>query len=296
MRLLVIGRSGQVATALGRLGHAAGHDVRCLGHDGIDILSRDAIDAAIAQFNPDALINAAAYTAVDKAEIERDAAFSLNMRAPELLAAAAASHNIAFIHISTDYVFDGAKPRAYEPGDAICPINVYGESKAAGEVAVFTANPEAVILRTSWVYSETGVNFVKRMIELGAERDELRIVDDQTGNPTFADDISQACLSIAASSDVRAGKAGGIYHVAGRNDVTWHGFARAIFDETRQRGLRTPARVIPITTDQYPTPAQRPKNSRLDCTSTESRFGIVSHPWQDRLKACLDRLLTDARS
>jgi dTDP-4-dehydrorhamnose reductase len=295
MLALVIGRSGQVATALARLGQAAGHDVRCLGRGEIDILNRGDVAAVVRQFNPDAIVNGAAYTAVDKAESDRNAAFDLNMRAPQLLAGVAADQAVPFIHMSTDYVFDGTKPAPYDPGDPVCPINIYGESKAAGEAAVRAANPSAVIIRTSWVYSETGVNFVKRMLELGAERDELRIVDDQIGNPTFADDIAQACFAIASHDDMRQGATGGIYHAAGRGDVTWHGFARAIFDEAGKRGARVPTHVIPITTDQYPTQARRPKNSRLDCTSAEATFDIILKPWQNGLKTCINRLLAGGK-
>lgn len=295
MRILVIGRNGQVSTALANVGGRAGHDVLRLGHAEIDILSRDQVEAAIERFAPDAIVNAAAYTAVDKAETERDAAFDLNERAPQLLAAIAAAHGVPCLHISTDYVFDGTKPTPYAPEDPTCPVSVYGASKAAGEVAVRAINANAVVLRTSWVYSETGVNFVKRMLELGAERDELRIVDDQIGNPTFADDIAHACVAIASHRDLHEGAAGGVYHLAGEGDVTWHGFARAIFERAKWRGQRTPSQIIPITTDQYPTPARRPKNSRLDCTSTMHRFGVIPRPWQSGLEACLERLLPDGK-
>lgn len=221
-----------------------------------------------------------------------NAAFDLNSTA-QLLAGVAADQAVPFIHMSTDYVFDGTKPAPYDPADPVCPINMTAVSKAAGEAAVRAANPSAVIIRTSWVYSETGVNFVKRMLELGAERDELRIVDDQIGNPTFADDIAQA---IASHDDMRQGATGGIYHAAGRGDVTWHGFARAILPTKREnveRASRT--HVIPITTDQYPTQARRPKNSRLDCTSAEATFAFILKPWQNGLKTCINRLLAGGK-
>ena len=240
MRILVIGRNGQVASALARIGAAGRHGLACLGRNDIDAFSRPVIEEAVLRFRPEALINAAGYTAVDKAESDRDAAYALNQFVPGLLAEISATHRVPFIHLSTDYVFDGTKPSPYGPTDPIGPLNIYGASKAAGEIAVLAANPAAVILRTAWVYSDIGSNFVKRMLELGAQRDELRIVDDQLGNPTFADDIAATCLRLAAHEKLRAGAAGGIYHYAGRGDVTWFGFAGAVFDEARLRGRRTP--------------------------------------------------------
>jgi dTDP-4-dehydrorhamnose reductase len=265
--------------------------VACLGRDDFNVLSKSDIQMTVSQIEPEAIINAAAYTAVDKAESDQDAAYALNLRAPRLLAEVSADRRIPFIHLSTDYVFDGTKSTPYEPGDPINPVSIYGASKATGEIAIRVANPAAIILRTAWVYSDTGSNFVKRMLELGAERDELRIVDDQLGNPTFADDIADACLKLAMHEKLRAGSAGGIYHLAGDGDVTWHGFAEAIFEGARQRGRRAPARLLAITTDQYPMPARRPANSRLNCALTKATFGIATRPWQTGLKACLERLI-----
>jgi dTDP-4-dehydrorhamnose reductase len=291
MRILVIGRNGQVASALARLGIACADDVTCLGREEIDVFSESSVVEAMLRFRPNALINAAAYTAVDKAESDRDAAYALNERVPRLLAEVSAARRIPFVHLSTDYVFDGAKPTPYQPADPIKPVNVYGASKAAGEIAVRVANPSAVILRTSWVYSDTGSNFVKRMLELAAERDELGIVDDQVGNPTFADDLADACIRICSHEKLRAGTAGGIYHFSGRGDVTWFGFAGAVVTELQRRGRRTPKRFFAIATDEYPTPARRPANSRLDCTTTDATFGIAARPWQAGLKTCMERLL-----
>jgi dTDP-4-dehydrorhamnose reductase len=291
MRILVIGRNGQVATALARLGAESPHDIVCLGRDDLDVFSRTAIEGAVFRVGAEAIINTAAYTEVDKAESDQDAAYALNMRVPLLLAEISAAMRLPLIHLSTDYVFDGTKATPYEPGDPIRPISVYGASKAAGETAVRTTNPLAVIFRTAWVYSDTGSNFVKRMLELGAEHDELRIVDDQIGNPTPAGEVAAACLNLACHEGWLAGSAGGIYHFAGQGDVTWYGFAGAIFDEARLRGRRVPTRLIPIRTDQYPTPARRPANSRLDCSATKATFGIASQPWQNGLRTCLKRIL-----
>lgn len=290
MRILVIGRNGQVASALARLGALGGHRLTCLGRDDIDAFSRRSIEEAVLRFQPEALINASGYTAVDKAESDRDAAYALNELAPRLLAEISAAHRVPFIHLSTDYVFDGTKLSPYQPSDPIRPLGIYGASKAAGETAVLSANPAAVILRTAWVYSDIGTSFVKRMLELGAERDEMRIVDDQIGNPTFADDLADASLRLALHGKLREAAAGGIYHFAGSGDVTWFGFAKAIFDAARLRGRRAPASLVAITTDQYPTPARRPANSRLDCALTEVTFGIASQPWEVGLKTCLERL------
>jgi dTDP-4-dehydrorhamnose reductase len=290
MRILVIGRNGQVAMALARLGAARAHDLTCVGRNDIDIFSKSSIADAVLRFQPEALINAAAYTAVDKAESDQDAAYALNERVPRLLAEVSAAQGLPFIHLSTDYVFDGTKPTPYEPTDPIKPVSIYGASKAVGEISIRAANPLAVVVRTAWVYSDTGSNFVKRMLELGAERDELRIVNDQLGNPTFADDIADACLRLASHDKLRAGSAGGICHFAGSGDVTWYGFADTIFEMARQQGRRTPGRLLAITTDQYPTPARRPANSRLNCALTEATFGIASRPWQTGLRTCLGRL------
>jgi dTDP-4-dehydrorhamnose reductase len=289
MRILVIGRHGQVASALARRGLEAAQEVTCLGREELNVFSGDAIAGAISRCKPEALVNAAAYTAVDKAEDDQEAAFGLNAGLPRLLAEISAAQEIPFIQLSTDYVFDGSKPEPYHPDDPVNPVSIYGASKAAGELAVAAANPQGVVLRTAWVYSNSGSNFVKRMLELGAERDELRIVDDQIGNPTFADDIADACFRILGSKRLRDGMAGGIYHFAGQGDVTWYGFAEAIFDEARRQHRDTPARLIAITSDQYPTPARRPANSRLHCATSEATFDLNRRPWLASLKQCLQR-------
>jgi len=291
MRILIMGRRGQVAVALARLGNQQSHAMTCLGRGDIDAFSKDALQDAVSKSQPDAIINAAAYTAVDKAETDQDAAYALNARAPRLLAEISAARGIPFIHISTDYVFDGAKPTAYQPSDPIRPVSIYGASKAAGEIAVQAANPKAVLLRTAWVYSDTGSNFVKRMLELGTDRNEVRVVDDQVGNPTFADDIANACLQLAFHKTTRSGAGGGVYHFTGNGDVTWYGFALKIFAEARLRGGRVPKNLIPVSTDQYPTQARRPANSRLDCTTLEATFGIRLRPWQEGVENCIGRLI-----
>ena len=242
-------------------------------------------------FRPDVIINSAAYTAVDKAESEAPAALALNRDGARMLAEAAAKRGAAIIHISTDYVFDGSKPAPYLEDDPTGPINVYGWSKLEGEQAVVGANARHVIARTSWVYSPTGANFVKTMLRLAGERKELRIVDDQIGNPTYAPHLAKALLQIARSVlEDEPGQRWGTYHLAGAGTVSWCGFAREIFRVSATLGGPS-ADVAPIATADYPTPARRPANSRLDCSKAESTFGVVLPDWRAGVHDCVVRLL-----
>jgi dTDP-4-dehydrorhamnose reductase len=276
MRVLVFGSTGQVATEL------AGLDgVTCLGRDQADLTDPGACEAVIAGCDADAVINAAAYTAVDRAEDDRDTAMIVNAMAPTAMAAAAAVRGLPFVHISTDYVFDGAGTHAWQPEDATGPLGVYGASKLGGERGVAAAGGPHAILRTSWVFSAHGNNFVKTMLRLGAERDALSIVADQIGGPTPARDIAAACLAIASA--LRADPAlSGLYHFSGAPDVSWAGFAREIF---ARAGLSVAVSDIP--TADYPTPAKRPLNSRLDCRATAARFGIAQPDWRAGLTEVL---------
>lgn len=272
MKVLVFGKTGQVASELGRL-----DGVTCLGRDKVDLTDPDACRAAIETCDAEAVINAAAYTAVDQAESARDMAMRVNAVAPAAMASAAAARAIPFVHISTDYVFDGSGSQPKRPGDATHPLGVYGESKRDGEYGVIHAGGGPAILRTSWVFSAHGQNFVKTMLRLGAERDRLRIVCDQIGGPTAARDIAAACMTIAHSLRDRP-ETSGIYHFSGAPDVSWAGFAREIF---AQAGLQVDIEDIPTT--DYPTPAARPLNSRLDCSTTETVFGIKRPDWRSAL-------------
>ena len=279
MSILVFGRSGQVATEL-----ATSPDVIALGRAACDVTDADAIRAAIESHAPKAIINAAAYTAVDRAEAEPDAAAALNARAPAVMAEAAAARGIPFVHISTDYVFDGSGDAPRAPGAVPRPLNVYGATKQDGEEAVRVAGGPHAILRTSWVFSAHGANFVKTMLRLGAERDALSIVSDQIGGPTPARAIAEACLKIAAQLSDNT-ELSGTYHFSGAPDVSWADFARAIFEAA---GLD--CTVTDIPTSDYPTPAARPLNSRLDCAATAEAFGIGRPDWRAHLDLVLKEL------
>ncbi|MDP2086268.1 MAG: dTDP-4-dehydrorhamnose reductase [Gemmobacter sp.] len=282
MRVLVFGRTGQVAQALAQ---AAGQGVEIVpkGRTEADLEVPATCAAAIAAGPWDAVINAAAYTAVDRAETDEGRAMAVNATAPGVMAAACAQRGIPFLHISTDYVFDGAGEAPWRPGDAPAPLGAYGRSKLAGEVAVRAAGGVHLILRTSWVFSAQGANFVKTMLRLGAERDSLRVVDDQWGGPTPAAAVAQALLGLAGA--LRDGAAGGTYHFAGAPPTTWARFARETF---ALAGL--PCRVEAIPTADYPTPARRPLNSRLDCATLRADFGITPPDWRAHLAAVVKEL------
>ncbi|MGQ3031182.1 MAG: dTDP-4-dehydrorhamnose reductase, partial [Ferrovibrionaceae bacterium] len=242
--------------------------------------------AVVAAMKPGVVVNAAAYTAVDKAESDADQAFLVNRDGPAALARAAAAVGAPLIHVSTDYVFDGTKDGAYTEDDPVAPVSVYGRSKEAGERAVREAAERHVILRTAWVYSPFGNNFVKTMLRLGAEREELRVVADQRGCPTAAADIAAAIVRLAG-----ADHGWGTYHYSGAGPTTWHGFAEAIFAGAAARGAKVPARVTAIGTADYPTPAVRPANSVLDCSRIDRVHGIVARNWREALEDCLDALI-----
>ena len=271
--ILVTGRTGQLATALAR---AAPGRVRLAGRPALDFDRPETIEALFAGDPPATLVNAAAWTAVDAAEAEPASAARANAEAPAHLARLCAQHGTRLIHISTDYVFDGAKGAPYAEDDAPNPTGVYGATKLAGEIAVRAACPDAVILRTSWVYAEGGRNFVRTMLAAGRTRPELRVVADQCGCPTNADDLARAVLAVAARSG------SGTFHTAGTGSITWHGFAEAIFAAAAPLGWPTPA-VHAITTADYPTPARRPADSRLDCTRLAQTFGVRLPDWQTSL-------------
>ncbi|UWQ77554.1 dTDP-4-dehydrorhamnose reductase [Leisingera sp. M658] len=268
MSILVFGRTGQLAREL-----AVYDGVTCLGRDQADLSDPEACAGAIRQAEPQAVINAAAYTAVDKAEEEEVLATVINGAAPGAMAAACADMGIPFVTVSTDYVFDGSGTAPWQPGDAAGPLNAYGRSKLAGEQAVRAADGAYAILRTSWVVSAHGNNFVKTMLRLGHERDRLTIVADQTGAPTPARDIAAACLAMARQLMTDPGKSG-TYHFTGAPQTSWAGFAREIFAQAN-----VVCTVEDIPTAAYPTPAARPLNSRLDCTSLETVFGIPQPDW-----------------
>ncbi len=282
MKILLFGKTGQVAQEVQH--RAGGIELEVLGRDAADFTDPAACAAHVMATNADAIINAVAYTAVDRAEDEEEAAALVNATTPGAIARAAAARGIPLVHISTDNVFDGAGQAPFVPDDPVAPLGAYGRSKLAGEAAVREAGGPHVILRTSWVVSPYGGNFVKTMLRLGAERDRLTIVADQIGGPTPAADIANACLAIA-SQLIAAPSRSGTYHFSGAPDVSWANFAREIFT---QAGISCAVEDIPSA--QYPTPAERPLNSRLDNRATEATFGISRPDWRVGLANILIKL------
>ncbi|MBJ9978247.1 dTDP-4-dehydrorhamnose reductase [Pseudomonas sp. S75] len=285
MKILVCGHNGQVAQALA-VGLAGLGEVHVLGRDRLDLAAPEALRAPLRRLAPDLIINAAAYTAVDQAESEPSLAHAINAQAPGVLAEEAARLRAPLIHYSTDYVFDGSKNSPYTEQDSTNPLGVYGHSKLAGEQAITAVGGQHLILRTSWVYSLYGRNFLLTMQRLLQERTQLKVVDDQIGAPTWAG-------TLAASTRVlierwRAGQAGawGTYHLTAGGDTSWFGFAEAIAQRLRARGLPC-AELLPIPTQDYPTPAQRPLNSRLDCSRLAQQWQVITPHWRQALDECL---------
>ena len=280
MSLLVFGHGGQVARALRALAPGAVY----LDRAAADLANPEACAAAIAAHQPQMVINAAAFTAVDRAEEEEALATAINGAAPGAMARECARADIPFVHISTDYVFDGDGTAPWRPDDDTAPLNAYGRSKLAGEDLVREAHGAHVILRTSWVFSAHGSNFVRTMRRLSESHAALRVVDDQIGGPTPAADIARACLHMARALHEDPAKTG-TYHYAGAPDVSWKGFAQEIFAQGGKN-----VEVTGITTADYPTPAPRPLNSRLDCSTTQAAFGLARPDWRAGLARVLAEL------
>lgn len=289
-RVLVIGASGQLGQELRRAAVPGGWTMLFADRDELDLTDPSAAARALAAIAPDAVINAAAYTAVDKAEAEPKLAFAVNCTGAAAVAGQAAALGAPFLQLSTDYVFAGDKPEPYVETDAKAPLGAYARSKAAGEDAVLVAHPAATIVRTSWLFSPFGANFVKTMLRLGDSRDEIGVVADQFGRPTAADDLAQACVAIIERRLAGDGAAAGIFHYAGAGNTAWADFAEAIFNEATRHGRR-PVHINRIATADYPTAARRPANSRLDTGKIESVLGIRPRPWRQSLGRCLDELL-----
>ena len=277
--ILVFGKTGQVATEL-----LAFKDVKALGRDQVDLSEPQACAEAIKFYKPRAVINAAAYTAVDKAETEEALANIINGDTPGIMAKVCDKLDLPFVQISTDYVFDGSGIKPWSVTDAPNPQNAYGRSKFRGEQAINASGCTYAILRTSWVISTHGTNFVKTMLRLSETRDRLTIVDDQIGGPTCARDIAQACISIAKQL-IEDPKKSGFYHYSGQPDVSWCQFANIIFKQSGRATLASP-----IPTSDFPTPASRPLNSRLDCATTQDIFGIPRPSWCDGLGEIIEEL------
>jgi dTDP-4-dehydrorhamnose reductase len=293
MRIAVTGLHGQVVTSLIERG-AAHAEIIPLGRPQLDLADGNSIATALAYARCDVIVSAAAYTAVDKAEQEQNTAMRINAEGAGYVAEAAARLGVPLLHLSTDYVFDGALDRPYREDDKTGPTGAYGRSKLEGEMRVLAAHPNSAVLRTAWVYSPFGSNFVRTMLRLGETRDEVGVVADQIGNPTSALDIAVAILMIAArmkidaSADLR-----GVFHMSGRGEASWADVAKATFVAAETHG-RAPVQIKRIRTADYPTPAKRPANSRLDNSKLEKAYGVTLPQWCDSLSACVDRLLATA--
>ncbi len=284
MRILITGKNGQVGTELSRLYHSRS-DVVLAGRDECDLSREQSIRDVVGRVRPTVIINAAAYTAVDQAEKEPELCFTINADAPGVLAQEAARLDALLIHYSTDYVFDGEKSGPYLERDPINPINVYGASKAAGEAAIAEAGGHYLVLRTSWVYGAHGKNFLRTMLRLGAERSELRVVDDQVGAPTSAAAIAAATARLLEQCEQNAQDiVPGLYHMTAAGSTSWCGFARAIFGAS---ALGNKPRVQPIPSSDYPTPARRPANSVLANDKFAHIFGFRLPDWQQQLDEVL---------
>jgi dTDP-4-dehydrorhamnose reductase len=289
--ILVVGKSGQLARCLFEAGSR--RDIRLVvaGRPDFDIAHRESVDRALTTFSPGIIINAAAYTAVDKAETEPERCYAVNNVGARQLAEAAWRRNVPLIHVSTDYVFDGQKSTPYSEDDLTTPLGVYGRSKLEGEQAVLAMHPEALIVRTSWVYSVYGSNFVTTMLRLAQSQAVLRVVDDQFGCPTSAHDLAAALLDVSTKLlDGCGRRLAGIYHLSGTGQTTWYRLAAEIFAGAKTRGQQAP-HLVAIRTADYPTRAQRPPNSVLDCTKVNHAFGVKLPPWPASVTTCVSRLI-----
>ena len=289
MNILVIGNNGQLGWEICRQGKENGFDIIPLDFPEIDITNKIDLNEKTAPYNFDILINCAAYTAVDKAETEHELAYAVNRDGPSFLAEICAGRNVPFIHVSTDYVFSGNKDGCNLETDLVEPIGVYGKSKAEGEDRIRSVLDNHIILRTSWLYGVHGQNFVKTMLKLGREREEIRVVADQYGCPTFAADLAKAILDIVSLYEKGNGTTWGTYHFCGSGSTTWHGFASKIFEIAKSYDQFKVERVLPIKTIEYPTPAERPKNSVMDCSLFKGCFNINPPFWEDSLDVMLRR-------
>jgi dTDP-4-dehydrorhamnose reductase len=291
-RILLSGKNGQVGwelrTALAPLG-----TVIALDRSEMDLASPDSIRRAIRDARPEVIVNAAAHTAVDRAESEPDLAMQVNGIAPGVMAEEAKRLNAVLVHYSTDYIFDGTKKQPYVESDPPSPLSQYGRSKLAGEQAIASSGATHLIFRTSWVYAARGHNFLRTMLRLARERTELRIVNDQVGAPTWARFIAEATAQVlrqVGDGHKAIADHAGIYNLTGTGAVSWYGFASAVFAEAKVRLGMIPPNLIPITTEQYPLPARRPANSRLDNSRLSATFGLAPPPWDKMLKLCMNEI------
>jgi dTDP-4-dehydrorhamnose reductase len=290
MKILITGSGGQLGKALVIQTRSFGLEPLAMHHKDLDITRPDQIRKIIGDATPALVVNASAYTNVDGAETNRDAAYAGNRDGPAHLASVCSDCAIPLIHISTDFVFDGRKKTPYLESDPLSPLSIYGKSKAEGETAVRTALEQHLIVRTSWLYSAQGHNFVKTMLKLGRERDQLNVVADQYGCPTSAADLAGAILIMAQKMIAGNKICWGTYHYCGQGTTTWHGFAEAIFKSAASCENLKISRVNPITTGQYPLPARRPLQSSLDCNRIRDQFGVETIPWQQSLSRVIGEI------
>jgi len=288
MKVLIIGANGQLGWELCRRAASRGFDVVSVDLPVFDIRDPSCVKKETWWKNLDLVINAAAYTAVDKAESEPEVAFAVNRDGPLSVAERCSHTGIPLIHISTDFVFGGEKDAPYRETDRVNPVNVYGKSKAEGEKKVRECLDEHVIIRTSWLYGVHGGNFVRTMLKLGKERDTLRVVNDQHGCPTYTADLAEAVLTISKKIIEGSDKRWGTYHYCGEGSTTWHGFAENIINLAREFEVLRVKELVPISTEEFPTAAKRPANSVLDCSLVKGVFGVTQKPWEQSLSLMLD--------
>lgn len=294
MRIAVTGLQGQLAKSLAIAGPQRGCGIVLLGRPELDLARPETIAPALERARPDLVVSAAAYTAVDQAEDDRETAFAVNAAGPGALARAACAMNVPVLHVSTDYVFSGAGRAPYRESDPVAPGTVYGASKLAGEEAVLSSGARALVLRTSGVFAPFGTNFVRAMLRMAAESEELRVVNDQRGRPTYAPSLADALLQVGAAFVADARRPNEVLHAVGSDDAVWSEYAQAILHESVRRGGPS-ARVRPIPSSEYPTRATRPADSRLDSRRLADAYGVRLPGWRTEMPRCLDVLLGPVR-
>jgi dTDP-4-dehydrorhamnose reductase len=294
MKVLITGANGQLGRELVRLGQHVDFEVHGLNRQQLDITNKSQIQQIFTRISPALVINAAAYTNVDRAENESDLAFAVNKNGPSYLARFCADHHLTLIHISTDYVFDGTKSRPYQESDPIAPLGVYGQSKAQGEAAIRSVLSNHIIIRTSWLYGVYGNNFVKTILKLATEKTALRVVADQFGSPTSAAGLAEAILTIAKKISANEKFDWGTYHYCCKGITSWYGLAEKIIELAAPYAVLQARQVEAITTEEWPTPAKRPPYSALNCSRLESQFGIAPESWQQSLKHTIDRIFSES--
>lgn len=290
MRILILGKTGQVASSLIEVGSARSLDIQAIGRPELDITSYNSVENTLNRFAPNIVINATAYTMVDQAETDIEEAYKINFEAVKIIASCCSQADIPIVHISTDYVFDGLKTEPYLELDQTNPESIYGKSKLKGERAISEESNRYIILRTSWIYSEIGNNFVKTMLKLAESHDEISVVSDQIGNPTYARHLAENILDIVVDLKLEGEeKRWGLYHISGQGKASWFDLATRIFELTSKNNKTVP-KIKAISSSEYPVAAKRPLNSCLDCQKVKNAFSINLPVWQDGLECCLKKL------